>query len=110
MGVGDPVDLRFAIAQGIDMLDCVLPTRNARHGSAWIGGDKKINLKNERFSADPSPIEADCDCYTCTAGYSRAFLRHQFKAADPLAGSLVSLHNLRYLQRICEEYRADGQP
>lgn len=106
LGVGDPVDLRFAIEHGIDMLDCVLPTRNARHATAWVNGDQKIHLTNEKFARDTGPIDKVCDCATCLSGYSRGFLRHQFKVGEPLAGSLVSIHNLRYLQRICEEYRA----
>lgn len=105
LGVGDPVDLRYAIERGIDMLDCVLPTRNARHGMAWIAGDKKIQLTNAKFIKDTGPIDQGCDCTTCTSGYSRGFLRHQFKIGEPLAGTLTSIHNIRYLQRICESYR-----
>ncbi len=105
LGVGDPVDLRFAIEHGIDMLDCVLPTRNARHGTAWLTGDKKVHLTNAAFADDSKVIDPGCDCSTCQDGYSRGFLRHQFKVKEPLAGSLVSIHNIRYLQRICEEYR-----
>lgn len=105
LGVGDPIDLRFAIEHGIDMLDCVLPTRNARHGTAWITGDKTIHLTNAKFTNDTKPIDPACDCTTCQTGYSRGFLRHQFKVKEPLAGSLVSIHNLRYLNRICEEYK-----
>ncbi len=106
LGVGDPVDLRYAIEHGIDMLDCVLPTRNARHGTAWISGDKQIHLTNEKYATDTKPIDSKCDCTTCMSGYSRGFLRHQFKVGEPLAGTLTSIHNIRYLQRICEEYRA----
>jgi len=106
MGVGDPIDLKTALQNGVDMMDCVLPTRNARHGSVWISGDKKINLKNAEFAEDPKVIDEDCDCYSCQQGYSRALIRHLFKAADPLAGTLCSLHNLRYLHRICENYRS----
>ena len=105
MGVGDPIDFRHAINRGIDMMDCVMPTRNARHGSAWVSGDKKLNLKNQHFATDPKPIDKDCDCYTCRSDYSRALLRHLFKVEDPLAGMLTSIHNLRYLTRICEEFR-----
>lgn len=105
MGVGDPIDLKYAIGKGIDMADCVMPTRNARHGAAWLGSGGKINLKNSRFAEDKSPIEESCDCQTCRAGYSRAFLRHLYKTDNPLAGSLVSVHNLRFLQRLCESYR-----
>ncbi len=105
LGVGDPVDLRFAIENGIDMLDCVLPTRNGRHGTAWIEGDNTIHLTNAKYINDSSPLDPACDCATCAGGYSRGFLRHQFKVSEPLAGSLVSIHNLRYLNRICEGYR-----
>ena len=105
MGVGEPNDMRFAIEHGIDMFDCVLPTRNARHGSVWISGDKKLNLKTKIMAADPGPIDKTCDCHVCQQGYSRALLRHLFKAGDPLAGKLASIHNLRYLQKLCESYR-----
>jgi len=103
MGVGDPIDFKYAISRGIDMMDCVMPTRNARHGTAWVG-DKKLNLKNLAFASDSSPIDKNCDCHTCVNRYSRALLRHLFKSEDPLAGTLTSIHNLRYLTRICEEY------
>jgi queuine tRNA-ribosyltransferase len=106
MGVGDPIDMRFAIEHGIDMFDCVLPTRNARHATAWVTGDKKIHLTNLKFAEDASVIDPGCDCSTCKSGYSRGFLRHQFKVGEPLAGSLVSIHNIRYLERLCEEYRS----
>lgn len=109
LGVGDPIDVRRAIECGIDMLDCVLPTRNARHGTAWITGDNgedlRIHLTNERFRRDTSVLDPGCDCTTCQGGYSRGFLCHQFKIGEPLAGTLVSIHNIRYLQRICENYR-----
>jgi queuine tRNA-ribosyltransferase len=106
MGVGEPGDLRFAVEHGIDMFDCVMPTRNARHGTVWVRGDKRINLGNSSFANDPGPIDAKCDCHTCKAGYSRAFLCQMFRTANSLGGSLASIHNLRYLQRICEEYRS----
>jgi queuine tRNA-ribosyltransferase len=105
LGVGDPIDLRYAIEHGIDMLDCVLPTRNARHATAWVTGDKKVHLTNAAYAQDAQVIDPGCDCTTCQSGYSRGFLRHQFKVSESLAGTLVSIHNIRYLQRICEEYR-----
>ncbi len=104
LGVGDPRDLRKAIVCGIDMLDCVLPTRNARHGSVWVGQDERMNLKSEVHSQVTDTIEPGCDCYTCKTGFSRGFLRHQFKVGEPLAGTLASIHNIRYLQRICEGF------
>lgn len=105
LGVGDPIDLRKALECGIDMLDCVLPTRNARHGSVWVSGDTKMNLKSEVHALTTEVIEPGCDCYTCANGFSRGFLRHQFKVGEPLAGTLASIHNIRYLQRICEEFK-----
>jgi queuine tRNA-ribosyltransferase len=104
LGVGTPEDLHIAIENGIDMLDCVLPTRNARHATVWTTGSEKIHLTNERFSLDSSVIEPGCDCYACTKGFSKAFLRHQFKSAEPLAGTLASIHNLRHMTRICEKF------
>ena len=106
MGVGEPRNMRFAIEHGIDMFDCVLPTRNARHGTAWIDGDDKINLRNKIFENDRMPIQENCDCYSCNGGFSRGFLRHQLRVNEPLAGSLISLHNMRYLHRLTEQYRS----
>lgn len=104
LGVGDPRDLRKAIECGIDMLDCVIPTRNARHGSVWTTGDTRLNLKSEIHKLSTNVIDDICDCYTCKSGFSRGYLRHQFKVGEPLAGTLASIHNIRYLQRICEAY------
>jgi queuine tRNA-ribosyltransferase len=106
LGVGAPTDIRRAVEFGIDMLDCVLPTRNARHGTVWTSGDRRVNLTNDIHKNSKDIIDDICDCYTCTSGFSRGFLRHQFKVGEPLAGTLASIHNLRYLQRICEEYRS----
>lgn len=105
LGVGAPIDIRAAVENGIDMLDCVLPTRNARHGTVWVSGDKSMHLTNSKFEIDAGPIDESCDCYACSSGYSKSFLRHQFKVHEPLAGTLASIHNLRYLTRICETYR-----
>ena len=105
LGVGTPEDLKIAVENGIDMLDCVLPTRNARHGSVWGKDSVKMTLTNEQFREDPMPIDPDCDCYACANGFSRAFLRHQFKSGEPLAGALSSIHNLRHMMRLCEGYR-----
>ncbi len=105
MGVGHPVDMRFAIEHGIDMFDCVLPTRNARHGTVWINGDEQINLKSAKFKDSSEPVDKGCDCYTCTSGYKRSYIRHLLKVGETLGGTLLSIHNLRYVQRICEEYQ-----
>ena len=105
MGVGHPVDMRFAIESGIDLFDCVLPTRNGRHGTVWLKGDKQVSIKNERFKEDFGPLDESCDCQTCTGPYTRAYLRHLIKSKESLGGTLLSIHNLRYLQRICESYQ-----
>ena len=105
MGVGDPKDIRYAIEHGVDMTDCVMPTRNARHGTVWIKGDKRLILTNAEFAGDPQPIDKTCDCHTCKTGYSRAYLRQLYRSNNPLAGSLASIHNLRYLNSIFEEYQ-----
>lgn len=109
LGVGTPEDLKIAVENGIDMLDCVLPTRNARHATVWAEGSKKIHLTNEKFISDDSAIERGCDCYTCASGFSKAFLRQMFKSGDPLGGSLASIHNLRHMMRLCESYRLEKQ-
>jgi queuine tRNA-ribosyltransferase len=108
MGVGHPIDLRFGIEHGIDMFDCVLPTRNARHGTVWIGDDQQINLKNEKFKLDFTAVDPNCDCTTCQQVYTRSYIRHLLKAKESLAGTLLSIHNLRYVQRICEQYQTSS--
>ncbi len=105
MGVGHPLDLRYAIESGIDMMDCVLPTRNARHGSVWVGEDKQISLRGSIYKRDFSQLDKTCDCCTCSKGYSRAYLNHLIRSGETLGGVLLSIHNLRYLQRICEQYQ-----
>ena len=105
MGIGHPVDVQFAIEHGIDMFDCVLPTRNGRHGTAWIGGDQQIQLRKQMYITDKSVLDPGCDCYTCTTGYSKGYLCHLVRSKELLAGRLLSIHNLRYLQRICESYQ-----
>lgn len=105
LGVGDPADIRYAIEHGIDMMDCVLPTRNARHSTVWVSGDKKVHLTNSENISCKDPIETGCACYSCSNGFSRGFLRHQFKNHEPLAGTLASMHNLHYLCQICQQYR-----
>lgn len=104
MGVGYPDDLLEAISRGCDMFDCVAPTRNARHGTAWSLDDGQINLKGARFRLDRDPIDPDCDCYTCR-GYDRAYIRHLLMAGERLGHRLVSIHNLRFLLRLAGEAR-----
>jgi queuine tRNA-ribosyltransferase len=103
MGVGTPADLVEAIARGIDMFDCVLPTRIARNGSVLTQGGR-INLRNRRYIEDQGPPDAGCDCYTCQH-FSRAYLRHLFLAGEILGHRLASIHNLRMLVRLVEDLR-----
>jgi len=102
MGVGDPVDLLEGVSRGIDMFDCVLPTRLARHGNAFTRCGK-INLKNAKFREDFGPIE-ECDCYTCKH-YTKAYLRHLIVCDETLGGRLLSIHNIRFLIKMMEEVR-----
>jgi queuine tRNA-ribosyltransferase len=104
MGVGYPDDLLEAIGRGCDLFDCVAPTRNARHGTAWTSAEGQVNLKAARFRRDTGPIDAGCDCYAC-ARYDRAYLRHLVVAGEWLAMRLLSIHNLRFLARLTEESR-----
>ena len=94
MGVGTPDDLIEGIDRGIDMFDCVMPTRNARNGTLFTD-DGKLNIKNSIYSDDERPIMADCDCYTCQH-FSRAYLRHLYMAKEILSSRLNTLHNLHY--------------
>jgi queuine tRNA-ribosyltransferase len=104
MGVGYPDDLLEAVARGCDLFDCVAPTRNARHGTAWTSEEGQVNLKAARFREDTRPIDPGCDCYTCSR-YDRAYLRHLVVASEWLAMRLISIHNLRFVVRLAEESR-----
>ncbi|MEM7137796.1 MAG: tRNA guanosine(34) transglycosylase Tgt [Myxococcota bacterium] len=103
MGVGTPTDLLRAVASGIDMFDCVLPTRNARNGQALTWGGR-VNLRQARHRDDQEPLDRRCDCSTCTI-YSRAYLRHLFKADEMLGPRLLSLHNLHFYGALMREAR-----
>jgi queuine tRNA-ribosyltransferase len=94
MGVGSPLDFFTAVERGIDLFDCVLPTRVARNGQLWTA-EGRLNLRNARFLDDPAPLDAGCGCETCR-DYSRAYLAHLFRAQELLAYRLASLHNLTY--------------
>ena len=104
MGVGTPSDLCQGIGAGIDMFDCVLPTRNARNGQA-LTRSGKIVIKHARYKADPSPLDPQCPCPTCAAGYSRAYLRHLFLAGEILVLRLLSAHNLHLYGALMREAR-----
>ena len=109
MGVGTPEDLINGVARGVDIFDCVLPTRLARHHSAFAP-EGRLNMMNADFARDPNPIDDTCDCYTCKT-FSRAYIRHLIVAKELLAGTLLSIHNLRALIRLMESIRgyiADG--
>ncbi len=104
LGIGEPEDLLGGIARGVDLFDCVAPTRLGRHGAAYTRRGR-LNLRAAVFREDPGPIEADCDCYTCRR-FSRAYLRHLFNAGEMLGPRLVTIHNIRFLQRLVEGARA----
>jgi len=94
MGVGKPADLVESVARGVDLFDCVLPTRNARNGQCFTA-DGLVVIKHARYTREDRPLDAECGCYTCRR-FSRAYLRHLFMSAELLAYRLLSLHNLRF--------------
>ncbi|WP_405403683.1 tRNA guanosine(34) transglycosylase Tgt [Paracoccus sp. Ld10] len=98
MGVGKPDDIVGAVQRGIDMMDCVLPSRSGRTGQAWTPRGQ-VNIKNARHQDDPRPLDEDCTCPCCT-GYSRAYLHHVFRAREMISGMLLTWHNLHYYQQL----------
>jgi queuine tRNA-ribosyltransferase len=104
MGVGTPEDIINGVARGVDIFDCVLPTRLARHHSAFAP-EGRLNMMNATFARDTRPIDETCDCYTCQT-FTRAYIRHLIVARELLAGTLLSIHNLRALIRLVESLRA----
>ena len=114
MGVGEPVDLVEGVLRGVDIFDCVSPTRLARHGNALIWGirktekgepkEKRINLKNAKFTDDFTPIEKDCGCYACKH-YTKAYIHHLMKCDETFGATLLSIHNIRFLIRLTEKMR-----
>lgn len=103
MGVGEPIDIVEGVERGIDMFDCVLPTRLARHGHAFTKTGK-INLKNAKYKEDFTPVDTTCDCYACKH-YTKAYIRHLIVANETLGQRLLSIHNIRFLIRLTEEIR-----
>ena len=103
MGVGTPDYLIEAALAGIDMCDCVLPTRIARHGQAFTRTGK-INFNNAKYKEDLSPVEEGCDCYTCK-NFTKAYVRHLITTDEMLGGRLLSIHNIRFLIKLTEEIR-----
>ncbi|MFO7757308.1 MAG: tRNA guanosine(34) transglycosylase Tgt [Roseovarius sp.] len=104
MGVGKPDDIVGAVKRGVDMMDCVLPTRSGRTGQAWTPRGM-VNIKNARHAADPRPLDEDCSCPACR-GYSRAYLHHVFRSNEMISGMLLTWHNLQYFQDIMAGMRA----
>ncbi len=103
MGIGKPEDLVEMVTRGVDLFDCVLPTRHGRHAAAYTG-EGKLQLRNARFAGDPEPLDASCDC-RCCRHFSRGYLHHLFKVGESLAGSMLSLHNIRYYMRLLASLR-----
>lgn len=103
MGVGEPVDILEGVERGVDIFDCVLPTRIARHGNAFTKNGK-LNIKNARFKEDFTPIEETCDCYACK-NYTKAYIRHLINVDETFGQRLLSIHNIRFLIRLTEEIR-----
>ena len=104
MGVGKPEDLVEAVARGVDMFDCVLPTRNARNGQAFTA-DGPVTLKQARYARAAAPLDAECACYACR-DFSRAYLRHLFMSGELLAYRLLTLHNVTFFLRLMREMRS----
>ncbi len=103
MGVGTPEDLINGIARGVDIFDCVLPTRLARHNAAF-SSEGRLNLMNAAYASDARPIDETCKCYTCRT-FTRAYLRHLIVAKELLAGTLLSIHNLHALIQLVKDIR-----
>ena len=103
MGVGKPDDIVGAVKRGIDMMDCVLPSRSGRTGQAFTRRGV-VNIKNARHADDPRPLDEACECPACS-GYSRAYLHHVFRAGEMISGMLLTWHNLRYYQDLMAEMR-----
>ncbi|MBF8982135.1 tRNA guanosine(34) transglycosylase Tgt [Lutibacter sp. B2] len=103
MGVGSPDCLIEGVIRGIDMFDCVLPTRIGRNGTAMTSQGRVV-IKNAKYKADFTPLDSNCDCYACR-NYSRAYIRHLFKAQEILAARLVTIHNLHFLLKLMEDVR-----
>ncbi|GHE02840.1 queuine tRNA-ribosyltransferase [Allgaiera indica] len=103
MGVGKPDDIVGAVQRGVDMMDCVLPSRSGRTGQAWTRRGQ-VNLKNARHADDPRPLDEDCACPACR-GYSRAYLHHVYRAGEIIASMLLTWHNLHYFQELMDGLR-----
>lgn len=105
MGVGTPRQIVESVARGVDMFDCVMPTRLGRHGSAFVGGGGTIPVKAGRYADDFTPIDPECSCYACR-NFTRAYIRHLFNVSEILGVRLVTLHNLHYFLNLMRRIRA----
>ena len=103
MGVGTPLDLIESVALGVDMFDCVMPTRNARNGCLFTSKGK-VSIKQERYKFDESPLDENCSCYTCRT-FSKSYLRHLFKAGELSVFRLFTLHNLTFYLEFMQKIR-----
>jgi queuine tRNA-ribosyltransferase len=103
MGVGKPIDIVEAVARGVDMFDCVIPTRSGRHGQGWSDAGP-FNLKNAKFVDDPAPLDETIDC-PASRDYSRAYISHLFRAGEILGQVLLSWHNIAYYQNLMQRLR-----
>lgn len=103
MGIGRPEDIAEAVSMGVDLFDCVIPTRNARNGTLFTSHGKLV-IKNARYAEDEGPVDEDCECYTCRT-FSRAYLRHLYMAKEILVLRLLTLHNLSYYGKFMEDLR-----
>ena len=104
MGVGKPEDLVEGVRRGIDMFDCVMPTRNARNGHLFVS-DGIVKIRNAKYRDDTTTLDPECDCYTCKH-YTKSYLYHLDKCGEILGARLNTIHNLRYYQRLMEQIRA----
>lgn len=105
MGVGEPIDLIDGVIRGIDIFDCVLPTRLARHGNA-LTRNGRTNIRNAKFATDLNPIENECDCYTCK-NYTKSYIRHLLVCDETFGQRLLSIHNIRFLTKLMEDIRGN---
>ncbi|MGN1092458.1 MAG: tRNA-guanine transglycosylase, partial [Monoglobaceae bacterium] len=103
MGVGTPVNILEAVDRGVDFFDCVMPSRNARHGTIFTSNGI-LNIRNAKYERDDTPLDEHCDCPTCT-NFSKAYIRHLFKANEMLAMRLAVIHNLYFYNNMMEEIR-----
>jgi queuine tRNA-ribosyltransferase len=103
MGVGTPLDIIEAVSRGVDMFDCVMPTRNGRNGTLFTS-DGRVNIKNLQYRLDDAPLDSQCSCYTCRT-FSRGYLRHLFLAGEITGLRLLSLHNIAYYLKLTQDIR-----